>query len=490
MAMRTQTATRSRSANPSGRVERYVRGVPARFMAPRLVFVGAVILLVLFGLMMIYSSSAITALTSADSDYDGMYYFYHQAIFAGLGAVLALVFYRIDYHVLLGPSLWVFWIATFVLLVLTYTPLGVEVNGATRWIGVGSFTIQPSEFAKITIILAAAYLLNDYYVDKGLSLASLVFLFALGIVIPCAIILFEPDKGTFAVLGATLVLMLYFAGAKGRTCLAILLAGVLALAVYALLTGYSRERILAMLNPDENRYGNSYQLVQGFYALGSGGIRGVGLGMSKQKYGYIPEAYTDFIFSIIGEELGLIGTLTMLGLFMALFWAGMRIARLAPDISGRLIAAGSTFILVIQMFLNVCGVLGMFPLSGKPIPFISYGGSSVVSSLLLSMLVVSVSHQSRLPETEYERRRSDWSVTSAPRAPRAATMANEGRRLTVLGGGRQGMPDGARVSTGPNGRTRIDLGPSPSERLRPQDGPRTASGSSPALRGDAGRRRR
>ena len=178
---------------------------------------------------------------------------------------------------------------------------------------------------------------------------------------------------------------------------------------------------MAMLDPWSDPYNNGYQLIQGFYAFGAGGLFGVGIGMSKQKYNYLPFAHNDFIFAVIGEECGVVGTVGMLAGFAVLLWAGYRIAINAPDLAGRLVAMGCSSILVIQMLLNVCGVIGIFPLSGKPIPFVSYGGSSIMSSIMIVGLIFSVSKESRMPLSEYDERRSAWSVTAAQGTPLGPT---------------------------------------------------------------------
>ena len=238
--------------------------------------------------------------------------------------------------------------------------------------------------------------------------------------------------------------------------------------------------------------GSGYQLIQGFYAFGSGGLFGVGIGMSKQKYSYLPMAYNDFIFAVVGEELGLVGTLGMLAAFGVLAWAGFRIARYAPDMCGRLIAAGCTSLIVIQLLVNVCGVLGIMPLSGKPVPFVSYGGSTIISCLMLVGMIVSGSNNTALPETVHDRSRQSWQFadgeeargpapsaspgislvrTPTPRSARPRGEAGSGLRM-VDGGSRarqQGRPRGGNGRPSRSGRYdggRIDLGPNAAERLR------------------------
>ncbi|MGO5267303.1 FtsW/RodA/SpoVE family cell cycle protein [Parafannyhessea umbonata] len=504
------TARRTVEAGHGAFADRYIFGVPARFMAPRLLFLGAVAFLALFGLTMIYSSSSITALSSADAHYNAAFYLQRQLLFGAVGIVLAFVIARFDYHLWVRKLLVVEWLVTLILLLLVLTPFaGSDAYGATRWIQVGPVNLQPSEFAKITLILVAANLISEYYEGTTYDSRELITFLVFGIVVPALLILLQPDKGTFTVVAVTLIIMLYFGGAPGKLCIGLLVLGIATLALVSYAQPYSRARIEIMMNPWSDPYDKGYQLVQGLYAFGSGGVFGVGIGMSKQKYSYLPMAYNDFIFAVVGEELGLVGTLGMVAAFVVLLWAGLKIARYAPDLAGQLAAVGCTFIIVAQMLLNVSGVLCMFPLSGKPIPFVSYGGSSIMSSLMLAGVVMSVSLQSKLPQTEYDDRRSEWSVTSAPRqesfvgepTPRSArrtsvplagtaTSAEPTRgRFTVLGGGREpgaeraggsstspeqlrreremrARANGARVTSDRRGRTRIDLGPSASDRLR------------------------
>ena len=304
----------------------------------------------------------------------------------------------------------------------------------------------------------AANLISEYYEGTTYSSRELLTFFLLGVMLPLGLIFMQPDKGTVTVVAETLVIMLYFGGAPGKLCVGILVLGIATLALISYAQPYSRARIQIMLNPWSDPYNKGYQLIQGLYAFGSGGVFGVGIGMSKQKYSYLPMAYNDFIFAVVGEELGLVG----------------KIARYAPDLAGQLAVVGCTFIIVAQMLLNVTGVLCMFPLSGKPIPFVSYGGSSIMSSLMLAGVVMSVSLQSKLPQTEYDDRRSEWSVTSAPRqesfvgepTPRSArgtsvpltgtpAAAQPARgRFTVLGGGpgARGAQPRARSSSGASER--------------------------------------
>jgi len=416
---------------------------PSRFMAPRLALVLATFALVAIGLLMIFSASSVSAL---DDMGDPAYFLKRQAIFVAVGVAAAAIIAHFDYHLWSHTFVWPLWMGVIFLLMLTAV-VGIATKGATRWVEIAGFRFQPSEFAKPVVILMAASLLQSIFEEGAYSFERSVGMMAVGVGIPLLLIVIQPDKGTTLIIGATVFVMAILAGFPiAYTIPVIAGAGIVAL-VIALGDEYSRLRILTMLDPWKDPFGNGYQLIQGFYAFGSGGLTGVGLGLSRQKYAYLPEAHNDFIYAIIGEELGLVGTLGVLLLFAVIIWAGYRIARYAPDLTGTLVSAGAASLLGIQLFINVMGVLGLFPLSGKPLPFVSYGGSAIMSSLMLVGLMVSVSRSSSLPETEHDVRRRQMTVREGGPSPAPV--------FKVLDGGN---PRG--------GRERIDLGPSPAERLR------------------------
>ena len=419
-----------------------------------------------FGMVMIYSASSIKALTESASDYNAAYYLGKQLVAAFLGLLMGGAAWLLDYRMWGRQWLMVIWVLTILsLLIVVGTSAGADAYGATRWIRVGPLTIQPSEFAKATILVAAAGLLHQYEEEQSLTQVELIMRAAIFVAIPLVLILAQPDKGTVMVCGATIVLLMYLADMPLGYVLTLVGVGMALMLYLAFHDEYSRARIMIMNDPWKDEYGDGYQLIQGYYAFASGGLFGVGLGNSRQKYAYLPMAHNDFIFAVIGEELGLVGTLAVLACFGLLVYLGFRIARNAPDLFGRLIAAGSTSMLAIQLLLNVSGVLGLMPLSGKPIPFLSYGGSSIMSTLLLVGMVLSVSR-----------------ATCARQADRGFVVVegNSLRSLRVLEGGASGRRDRSpdtlrrsqrqaergRVSVNTNGTRRVDLGPSARERLR------------------------
>ena len=487
------TSRASRRERRNGE-EHTIFGVPERFMRPRLVLLAVVAILVGFGLLMVYSASSVTALNSTG---DAAYYLKRQLMFIGAGVVAAIVLAYTDYRLWARRLLVPIWAFTVVLLAIVLVAGTDNDMGASRWIDLGFFDLQPSEFAKITIIFTAANVAQSYFEDGSIDWYTFLKLLFVGVALPLGLILVQPDKGSTMVIALTLVVMGYLAGMPKSLLAVVLVAGAAAFLALSLRDDYSRQRFLTMFDPWADPYGTGWQLIQGFYAFGSGGLFGVGLGFSRQKYSYLPMAHNDFIFAIIGEECGLVGTLGLLVGFSVFLWAGFRIARYAPDLCGRLIAAGCTSLVIIQLLLNVCGVLGMFPLSGKPIPFVSYGGSSILASLMLVGLILSVSLHSSLPETTHDNVRHSWQIEGAgesgqglslvgeprSRGSRGASRAGsrgqrQGGAFTVVEGGARRPPGrggGASTKKKSGGRGRIDLGPSASDRLRGGrgGGPRT-----------------
>jgi len=486
---RTSRQKSSEGSQAKGRFS----AIPERFMQPRLVLLVSTAILVCFGLVMIYSASSISAMTSEDMGYNPFYYVQRQLGFAAAGVALAFIVSRIDYRAVVRNLQVPIWVVTIGMLAIIFTPIaGADAYGATRWISIGPFSFQPSEFAKITILISVSYLAQQYFIDQTIDQIEFFKKFVIAALVPLVLILAQPDKGSTLIIVGTLLVIGYLADVDRRVLVTIAVGGFIGFAFLSLKDDYSRARVMTMFNPWADYYGAGYQLAQGFYAFGSGGIFGVGFGFSRQKYSYLPMAHNDFIFAVIGEELGFIGVLGLLAVFGALVWAGFKIARYAPDLTGRLIAAGCTSMFIIQAFVNIGGVLGLLPLSGKPLPFISYGGSTIMSSILMVGLLMSVSRQSRLPETEYDRQRASWSIAEEqdtfdapgfagltmvdggvgvgmplPRSSRPKSSAQSSARPSrgVLRSRDDDAPQG-RITTDASGRRRIDLGPSASDRLR------------------------
>ncbi|KXG43772.1 stage V sporulation protein E [Tepidibacillus infernus] len=351
----------------------------------------ATLLLLGIGVIMVYSASAVLAYREM-----GDWYFYakRQLFFAILGIVSMYFMMNIDYWV------WKKWakigllIVFFLLILLLIPGVGITRNGATSWLGVGAFSIQPSEFTKLAMIIFLAKRLSErqqeiIYFTKGLMppLAILGLAFAL--------IMMQPDLGTGTVLVGTSILMIYTSGARIKHLLSLMMVGVAGFTGLVLAAPYRIQRILAFLDPWQDPRGAGYQLIQSLYAIGPGGLLGLGLGMSRQKHLYVPEPQTDFIFSILAEELGFIGGGLVLILFLILLWRGFRVAITAPDLFGSFLAVGIIGMVMIQVVINIGVVTGMFPVTGITLPLLSYGGSSLTLTLTAIGILLNISRYSR-----------------------------------------------------------------------------------------------
>ncbi len=330
--------------------------------------------LVAFGLVMVYSA---TSASAALANGDPAYYLKRQAVYALLGLVLMVALSRVDYRALraLAPAL----IVTSLVLLLAVLVLGRSANGARRWISFGPAAFQPSELAKVALaVWAAAYLARR---RPPRTLAELWRPMGLLTVVFCGLILVEPDLGTAIGIVVMLAAMLLVAGTPTRT-LGTGVAIAAALGVVAVwFEPYRRARLFSFLNPWQDAQGAGFQTVQAMIGLGSGGIFGVGLGQSVQKANYLPEAHTDMIFAIIGEELGLVGATAVIVAYCAFAYAGLKIALDCRDPFGKRLATGLTALVCGQAAINLAAVMGLAPLTGIPLPFVSYGGSSLVVAL-------------------------------------------------------------------------------------------------------------
>jgi len=345
--------------------------------------------LLVIGLVMSLSASSIK---SAESTGSAFTLFARQFAWAALGCGALIFCWRFDYRRLKGLS-YVILPAVWFLLILTLLPgIGVKRGGATRWIEVGSFSIQPSEIAKIALILFGADVLSRK-IGKLDDWRHIAVPFFVAAAITCGLVMLQPDFGTTVITGAAALSVAYLAGSSlralgGMTALAVILAIPIMLGA-----GYRRTRLFAFLSGGEDCLNTAYQTCQGLVALGSGKLFGLGLGSSRQKYLFLPNADTDFIFAILGEETGLVGTITVLLLFALLLWLGIRAARRAADPFGFLIAAGVITWITLQTLINVGAVTGLLPITGVPLPLISFGGTSLLFSLVGLGLVASVARR-------------------------------------------------------------------------------------------------
>jgi cell division protein FtsW len=334
----------------------------------------AVLTLLGVGIVMVFSASSVESLAYYGTPY---YFLERQLIWASLGLFAMFWFSRFDYWRLRRYA-WPMGIATFVLLVAVLVPhIGREVLGARRWIGFGSLVFQPSELSKLTMVVLFAHTLTEEKAEpQSFRRGVLKHLFMLAVAF--ALILKEPDLGTALSLAGTAVVMLWVAGARTWQLAAIGLLGVPVVLLLILVEPYRLRRLTAFLHPASDPLGSGYHIIQSMYAIGSGGLFGVGLGRSSLKYFYLPEQHTDFIFSILAEELGFLGAVTVLALYFLFAWRGFKVAVQAPDRFGAVLAAGLTVMVLLQALMNVAVVTASMPITGIPLPFISYGGSSLV----------------------------------------------------------------------------------------------------------------
>ena len=355
----------------------------------------SVLFLSIFGVVMIYSASSYSAeLTYGDS----FFFARKQIVGIILGLISLFIIYNIDYKKFAKYYKWAL-IISLVLLALVFVPfLSVSNYGATRWIGFGSFTIQPSEIAKFGLVLFCAGYLSKKHSQMHKFRTLIPVLVAGGLM--CVLIMLEPNMSITMCVGATFVFMLFMGGAKIKH-LGLLAIPVLCIIPLLLMEPYRLERLIAFLDPWSNAQDEGFQLVQSLYSLGSGGLFGVGLFESRQKYLFLPFAESDFIFSIIGEELGLVGCLFIMAIFFVLIYYGFRVAKNASTRFGSLLACGVTFVIAIQVILNIAVVTGSIPPTGLPLPFISAGGTSIVVFLSAIGVLLNIDKQSKRDMQNY-----------------------------------------------------------------------------------------
>jgi cell division protein FtsW len=362
---------------------------PGRRSSLFLTLFAIVAVLNLIGLSMILSASSVTSLEDNGSPW---YQFLRQLVWFVMGAIAMVVTMRTDYHRWrkhCGYGV----IAVVVLLTLVFVPrIGVGGNGAQRWLGWGTLSIQPSEFAKLALVVFWADLLarrSKWIEDIRLTLVPVALSF--GII--GALIMKQPNLGTTTIIFVIMVTMLFVGGAPMRWLAGILGAGAVAAAGFARLSPWRWNRIMAFRDPWADPRNTGYQPLEAQIAVADGGITGVGLGQSRAKWKFLPEADTDFIFSIIAEEAGLLGALLVIGLFVALAVTGTVVAMRAKDRYGMLIAAGITSWFLSQAFLNIGQSVGALPVMGVPLPFVSSGGSSLVVNLIAVGMLLNVARQ-------------------------------------------------------------------------------------------------
>jgi len=347
--------------------------------------------LVVAGLVMISSAGIARSLAVYEEPY---YFFFHQLLYGAIpGIIIWLIFQNIDYHRWKRWSIPLF-IISIILLIIVFIPgIGTTVKGAQRWIYLGGLSFQPTELMKLALILY----LSAWLASRGKKIYAstqgfLGFLAILGLV--GVLIIKQPDMGTLIITTIVACTIYFVSGAKIIFLGAIGGLGLFFLWVLIKIAPYRMDRIMSFLNPESDIQGKGYQINQALIALGSGGIFGLGLGHSRQKFHYLPEPVGDSIFAIVGEELGLIGCTVLVTLFLILAWRGFVIAKNAPDMFGKLLATGITTWFVFQSFINIAAISALIPLTGITIPFISYGGSSLIFAMAAMGILLNISKYS------------------------------------------------------------------------------------------------
>jgi cell division protein FtsW len=343
-----------------------------------------VVVLVVVGLGATQSASSAVAL---DRTEDSLFFFKRQLVGVGLGTLALLITSRIPYRFYRRIAVPLFLLT--IGLLVTVLLVGTEINGARRWLPLPLVSFQPSEVAKVSVVFVLAYVLERkhklLYRFGHFIVPILVTVGLVGL-----LIIKQPDLGTLIVIGAAALAVIMASDAPMKYVFVLGLATVLAATVLAFSESYRADRITAFLDPYADSSGDGYQVIQGYYALGNGGLFGVGLGASRARWFYLPNAHTDFIFAIIGEETGLVGGLTVLGLFVVLGLAGWLVASRAPDPFGRMVAVGITVWLSFQALINIGGVLGVVPITGIALPFVSFGSTDLIVSMAALGVLVNI----------------------------------------------------------------------------------------------------
>ncbi len=344
----------------------------------------SVILLSLFGLLMIYSSSNIWALYKYN---DGFKYFKNQGLFLIMGYIIIYFFSHINANIYKKYSNHILFICIILLVLVLIPGIGTIRNGSRSWFGIGQLGIQPSEAAKLgLIIFTAKYLSNNKIKDSLLPILSVVILIF-------GLIMLQPDFGTGVIIVVSIFALLFVAGANINFFIRIGIIGIIGIIILVVMAPYRIKRIISFFNPWSDPLGSGFQIIQSLYAIGPGGLLGMGFGNSIQKHFYLPEPQTDFIFSIISEELGLAGILIVATLFILIIYNGMMIAIHEEDNFKKYLAFGITFSIAFQSILNLMVVVGLIPVTGVTLPFLSYGGSSLLVSMSEIGILLNISRK-------------------------------------------------------------------------------------------------
>jgi cell division protein FtsW len=351
----------------------------------------AVAVLNVIGLVMVLSASTVR---SIDEQGDAWWFFERQLMWTALGALGCFAASRFDYHRWRDHTRLLLVVSGFLLVIVLIPGVGIYVDGARRWLGYGAWRLQPSEVAKFALLVFTADVLTRRVAcigDFRRGVRPIVVVLAATMVL----LMLEPDLATLMVTVTMVLAMLVVGGVRARHLAGLVGAGVALATVASLLVPWRRARLVSFLDPGHDATNTGYQVSQSLIAIGSGGWFGTGLGAGRAKWRFLPAAHTDFIFAVIGEELGLIGAALVIGLFAVIAVIGVRTAARAPDRFGMILAAGATAWILGQAILNLGAVVGVLPVTGVPLPFVSFGGTALVSTMVGAGVLVNVARQGR-----------------------------------------------------------------------------------------------
>lgn len=358
-----------------------------RVLRPDWWLLGVALLLLSLGVVMVYSASAIVA---AERFHDPYLFLRKQLFWALLGSACLLGALRFDYRRLEGLGWPLLLVAGILLVLVLVPPLAQPINGTRRWLRMGPVSFQPAELAKLALVIYLAAFLARHRETLGDFRRGFLppLIVAAGL---AGLVLAQPDLGACLTLMAVTFALLYLGGTRGRYLLAVAAAALPLLALAVWIAPYRLRRVAMFLDPWSDPRGGGFQIIQSWLALGSGGLVGLGIGESRQKLFYLPEAHTDFVFAVIGEELGFIGGLVVIGAFVVLIWRGLRVGLRAPDAFGAYLAFGITLLVATQALINLAVVTGLLPTKGLPLPFVSFGGSALLTTLVATGVLLNIS---------------------------------------------------------------------------------------------------
>jgi cell division protein FtsW len=383
-------------------VERPAQSDRLAFFTTRSGLIGVVLALCAIGLVMVLSASAWTSLAEDGSVWT---IFERQALWMGVGLIAFGATMRLDYKRWRRLRLPLGFIAYGMCVAVLIPGIGVDAGGSSRWIGIGQLRLQPSELMKLAVCVFGADLLTRREALLERSRSVVVPLLS-WLALACVLLIAQPDMGTAIVVTCITFSLLFAAGVPLKPIAKTVGTVAVLAAIAGFVEPYRRDRLLSFLNPFAHSQGTGYQVVQSLVGIGSGRLFGLGLGAGREKWGLLPNPHTDFIFSVIGEETGLIGGLVVLGLFLFLGWLGLRAARNAPDRFAALLAVGITLWIMSQAVINIGAVIDVLPVTGIPLPFVSFGGSSLVITLAAAGILVNIASQEAPSKARYRQARS------------------------------------------------------------------------------------